>query len=175
MNMIETKTVTNDYVSESFATDKDFLPLTRIAEGDTDETRTGKKISPMTFYASLVVTWRATALGSIAPCRLIIFLDKNSNGNLPPKTGDDALLNDHTIFGIYNKKTIGVRYIILKDKFMNPSVHGSSNASERGFNMKVKLGKRQSYYLLGTSTNTALGRNQYYMCLLSQYDTASLD
>lgn len=93
--------------------------LSTITQGTTDATRTGNTIR----------TLRLTARFSFVPvasmsCRVILFVDKQSNGTTPAISAAGGVLNTAVIESAYQSDGVvgwgGKRFVILLDKTFNP-------------------------------------------------------
>ncbi len=158
-------------VSESmnFASNETLRTLSTMAQGDSSSTRTGLKISAKNLYLKFGITWSAGVAPSAGVCRMLVILDKNSQGVAPALT--DVLEQGSTI-AQYNNINEGRRFVIIYDKIFNNGNSSSTADTDRAVHVIIPI-NRNIWYLNSGATPTALGRNQLYILGIGDSTIAS--
>lgn len=148
--------------------------LSPCATGTSSTTRNGnsilaKSISIKAVFSAGTISCRA---------RMILFLDKVSNGALPAIT--DLLLAD-TVISRYNDDNAGSRFIILADKVINLGFFASTGGatpyySAPPLNKTVSIYKKLRNHIKYDGTSTAIAdvtTGHYYLYVVCERASAS--
>ncbi len=158
-------------VSESmnFASNETLRTLSTMAQGDSSSTRTGLKVSAKILYLKFGITWSAGVAPSAGVCRMLVILDKNSQG-VAPALGD--VLESGGTLSQYNNINEGRRFVIIYDKIFNNGNSSSTADTDRAIHVKIPI-NRNIWYLNSGATPTTLGRNQLYILGIGDSTIAS--
>lgn len=159
---VEKKYVDNNNTGFSIGTTPTITPLSLIAEGITEGTRTGNSVKLYSHFTRFSVQINASATATRV--RMITFIDKVSAGSAPSVT---QLLTASTVLSALNKDYCGSRFKILSDRMICLSQAGRQEAYTKVFN---KLGTHATFIGSG-ATQADLGTGHVYLLFISDEAT----
>lgn len=129
-----------------------------LVQGDTDTTRTGSRIT----CTKLSLRWDLTASVTDNISRVIVFVDRGSNGTAPV-TAD--ILDSASVNSCNNHRNVEVnkRFTILYDRTIATSVTGPSAACEEW----TSKTNRQVGFIGNAGTAADLGTGQIYLLFIN--------
>ncbi len=151
--------------------------LLGLAQGITDNTRIGRKISLTSIHIKGRIIWNPTIADQVNRCRLMIVLDTQANGAVPAAV--TSLLTTANIDSYRNLLT-GRRFKVLSDKtyVFNPlgtaeTVVSATQQINLNFTKTWKKPLKVTYNNIG-ATITALQNYNVFVMGISAFDTDNI-
>lgn len=141
--------------------------FTIIAQGTTEVTRVGGKITVTNFNIRGNISGLSQAAGQVGDIvRIIVFVDKQTNGAAPAVTD---LLKTANIYSYLNMDNVD-RFQVLKDKFVSINQTGILAATSVYENKVFKVNKKLNmpiHYASTTGAITEVKSNNIYLLHIS--------
>lgn len=154
----------------NFSSEQTAQNLCLMPQGDSSSTRTGLKIYAKTLIMRGTIQWAKTNTQE-TNARLIVFMDKNSNGTTPAIA---SLLETVDVTSLLDNRNEGRRFVVLWDKVFTNTNPSTSVDKEQYFQKRIKLNKNV-WYLDSSANSTAQGKNQFYYVTISDVTGSSGD
>lgn len=132
-----------------------------IAEGIGSGDRIGLRVRPLSLHCNYQLQWNNTATQQTS-CRVIIFLDKESDGAVPTRAQifeGGGTANTTTLLNNINE---GSRFVILYNKIHNNRNASQTTIKDETYSLRLKLG-RKMHFRDGTGGANAKGNNMIYI------------
>lgn len=146
----------------ALASNATLVLLNGLAQGDTDETRTGNMIQATSINIRGWVQRTGTTSTS-CPFRLLLFWDQQPNGAAPAVT--DVLTTNH-VYGLYNRDN-QKRFKILYDKVFCIHPQYTSQLMFHPIVIKRKLSRQVKYKDTSVGDITDITTNSLYYMLIA--------
>lgn len=156
-------------LSDNFGTDAIAGNLCLMAQGDSSANRSGLSVYAKSLWFNYSVQWKTTSTQE-TQCRMIVFVDKQSNGALP--TIAELMDTGNGVNSLYDNINEGHRFVVLHDKLHHNPFPDTTASVTKPFSVRIPVNRRMRF-LDGTQTATALGGNMLYFICIG--DTVSAD
>lgn len=178
----EQKWFDRSFVAEASTTTVSFYHLSTLVQGTTQNNRVGAKVQLTRVNCRFRIQkdeLNQGQPGSGTLYRIILFIDKQANGNLP---GATELLTTNEVFSMYNLNNTN-RFIILKDKqyVLNHTASIQQAANAGTWNMPTaffKYSRKLALPITYSGTTGAIGEvksNNLVLALVSTSASTKLD